>query len=78
MEQATEDVKTVVLTFDDGYRDFYTDAFPILASFGYTATVYLPTQHIGEDTLAFNGTACLTWNQVRELEKAGIEFGSTP
>lgn len=68
--------KLVVLTFDDGYQDFCTEAFPILSAFGYTATVFLPTAYIGDNPRQFNGTTCLTWNQVLELQKAGVEFGS--
>lgn len=71
---ATE--KLVVLTFDDGYEDFYTEAFPILSEFGYSATVFLPTAYIGDSARRFNGRRCLTWNQVRELRDEGIEFGS--
>ncbi len=63
--------KAVVLTFDDGFEDFYTEAFPILSTFGYTATVFLPTAYIGAVPRRFNGTMCLTWSQVRELQKAG-------
>jgi len=33
----------VVLTVDDGHRDFYTGAFPILREYGFPATMYLPT-----------------------------------
>src|SRR5262245_44160558 len=33
----------VVLTFDDGYRDFYTDAMTILRKHGFTATMFLST-----------------------------------
>ena len=36
----------VVITFDDGYQDFYTEAFPVLQNYGYTATVFLPTGFI--------------------------------
>ena len=39
--------RTVVITFDDGFRDFYTTAFPILREFGFTATMFLPTALIG-------------------------------
>ena len=35
--------KLVVITFDDGFEDFYTEAFPILSTHGFTATVFLPT-----------------------------------
>ena len=35
--------KSVILTFDDGYQDFYTDAYPILSGLGFHATVFIPT-----------------------------------
>ena len=44
--QTTE--RLVVLTFDDGFADFYTEAFPALSALGYTATVFLPTAYIGD------------------------------
>ncbi|HUY12644.1 MAG TPA: polysaccharide deacetylase family protein [Terriglobia bacterium] len=68
--------KRVVITFDDGYRDFYTHAFPVLSAYGYGATVFLPTAFIGESPLKFKGVECLTWSEVRSLHKAGVRFGS--
>ena len=35
-----------MLTFDDGFRDFYTEAFPVLQEHAFTATVFLPTAFI--------------------------------
>lgn len=67
---------SVVITFDDGYRDFYTNAFPILLRYGFTATMFLPTAHVGHSSLTFKGKECLNWNEVRELQKHGISFGS--
>jgi peptidoglycan/xylan/chitin deacetylase (PgdA/CDA1 family) len=69
-------VKHVVITFDDGYRDFYQEAFPVLNRFGFTATVFLPTAYIGDSAQQFKGQDCLTWSEVRELQKYGISFGS--
>jgi peptidoglycan/xylan/chitin deacetylase (PgdA/CDA1 family) len=74
----------VVLTFDDGFRDFFTNAFPILQRHGFSATVYLPTAFIGDDRSApgnvkgrtFKARECLTWSEVAGLHEAGIEFGS--
>lgn len=71
----TED-KLVAITFDDGYRDFYTCAFPILEKYGFRATVYLPTGYINHRARNFNERECLTWPEVRELRRSGIEFGS--
>lgn len=84
--------KLVVLTFDDGYRDFYTAAAPILRKHRFTATMFLPTGFIGDDRRKFcpstghsikdqkskikNGRECLTWAEVAELHTQGIEFGS--
>src|ERR1035437_4912352 len=67
---------SVVITFDDGFRNFYTNAFPVLNRYGFTATMFLPTAHIGESRLRFKGKECLTWGEVRELQKHGISFGS--
>ncbi|HEX4031069.1 MAG TPA: polysaccharide deacetylase family protein [Terracidiphilus sp.] len=68
--------KNVVITFDDGYRDFYRNAFPALSRFGQTATMFLPTAYIGERSLEFKGKECMTWPEVRELQRYGILFGS--
>jgi peptidoglycan/xylan/chitin deacetylase (PgdA/CDA1 family) len=67
---------SVVITFDDGFRNFYTNAFPVLNRYGFTATMFLPTAHIGEKQLSFKGKECLSWSEVRELQKHGISFGS--
>lgn len=66
----------VVLTFDDGYADFYRYAFPILKRYGFAATVFLPTAYIGTSRLHFKNKECLTWSEVRELRRAGVSFGS--
>lgn len=66
----------VVLTFDDGYSDFYTKAWPVISEFKFPATVFLPTAFIDYTSRSFKGRQCLTWNQVRELHEQGITFGS--
>lgn len=74
--QSNKEQRFVVLTFDDGYRNFYTEVFPLLQEYGSTATVFLPTRFIGEEPIHFQGTSCLSWSQVRELYRYGVSFGS--
>ncbi len=68
--------REVVLTFDDGYQDFYSQALPILRSCGYPATVFLPAGFIGRDAQTLKGQKHLTWGEINELQKEGITFGS--
>lgn len=69
--------KFVVLTFDDGYRDFYTHAFYILKKYAFSATVFLPTGFIDSGKKAgLKGKEHLRWDEVKELRNEGVVFGS--
>jgi peptidoglycan/xylan/chitin deacetylase (PgdA/CDA1 family) len=68
--------KTVVITFDDGYRDFYTDALPVLKQCGFAATIFLATDRIQDSPARIEGADYLTWKDVRELHSDGTRFGS--
>lgn len=68
--------KYVVITFDDGYRDFYTNAFPILKKYDFSADVFLPTEYIHDNRLSFKGRECMTWDEVRYVQNKGIIIGS--
>jgi peptidoglycan/xylan/chitin deacetylase (PgdA/CDA1 family) len=61
--------KPVILTFDDGYRDAYTNVFPLLRRFGFTATFFLVTAPIDAANPDF-----LSWDQVIEMHRAGMVF----
>jgi peptidoglycan/xylan/chitin deacetylase (PgdA/CDA1 family) len=64
--------KPIVLTFDDGYVDFYYNAFPILQSYGFHAVAFLPTGLI-DNYPGFH----MTWDQVRQINSSGlIDFES--
>src|SRR5689334_6826747 len=53
-------IKPVVLTFDDGYIDFYTNVYPILRRFNFHAVSFIPTGLIG-------GSYYMNWNQIKEI-----------
>jgi peptidoglycan/xylan/chitin deacetylase (PgdA/CDA1 family) len=70
-QEMTLPAKPIIITFDDGYRDNYENAFPLLVKYDYTATFFIFTQPI--DTYNVN---YLTWEMVIEMHQAGMEFGS--
>jgi peptidoglycan/xylan/chitin deacetylase (PgdA/CDA1 family) len=76
MEAGQNLSKTVVITFDDGYQDFYTDALPVMKQCGFTATIFLATDRIQDTSVRVEGADYLTWREVRELHSEGIQFGS--
>ncbi len=61
--------KPVILTFDDGYADFYTTALPILRSHDFRAVSYVVSGFVGTSRY-------MTAAQVREADRSGIEIGS--
>lgn len=62
--------KTLALTFDDGYRSFYTNVFPVLKKYNIPATEYVITQDIGKQ-------GSLTWDMLGELVNSGlVEIGA--
>lgn len=68
--------KPVCITFDDGFRDFLTEAFPVLTRHGFSATVFLVTSFVGDRRGGFKGRNCLTWDEIRYLRREGTAFGS--
>ncbi|WP_425060043.1 hypothetical protein SCACP_06880 [Sporomusa carbonis] len=62
--------KSILITFDDGYVNNYTNAYPILKKYGFTATFFLITDVIGHNPWYMN------WDQVREMQEQGFQFGS--
>ena len=74
---AGEDLsRVVVITFDDGYQDFYTDGLAVMKQCGLTATIFLATDRIQNVSVCVEGADYLTWREVRELHAEGIQFGS--
>lgn len=64
-----EKKKPIVITFDDGYDDAYTQVFPVLKNDGFIGTFFLIKDYIGREGRLNEG-------QISEMQKAGMEFGS--
>lgn len=61
--------KGVVITFDDGWDNNHSTAWPILTELGLTATIFVVSGFMGQP-------GYMTWEQVRELADAGISIQS--
>ena len=59
--------KTVVLTFDDGYRAFRDFAYPVLKELGFPATLFVYTDYVGASRNA------LAWDDLRALAAEGFD-----
>lgn len=57
--------KPIILTFDDGYVDFYVNAFPILRKYGFHAVSFIPTGLMDQ-------AYYLHWNQIKEMDATGL------
>ncbi|MGG1637276.1 polysaccharide deacetylase family protein [Paenibacillus sp. NRS-1760] len=64
----------LLITFDDGYESFYKLAYPILKEYGYPAVNFVIVSTIDDRTKP--GTPKLTWDQMREMQQAGMSFMS--
>lgn len=64
-KKVTTPSKPVVLTFDDGYVDFYVNAFPILKKYGLQAVVFIPTGLINQGYY-------MSWDQIKEINDSGL------
>jgi peptidoglycan/xylan/chitin deacetylase (PgdA/CDA1 family) len=61
--------RPIVLTFDDGYADAYSQALPLLQRFGFTGTFFLTSASIDANDPAF-----LSWASVQEMHAAGMDM----
>lgn len=59
----------IVLTFDDGYRDAYEEAFPRLQRYGFRGTFFVLTGRADEGDPRY-----LSWEQIRQMSEAGMDI----
>lgn len=60
----------IIITFDDGYRDFYTDVFPVLNELKVKAVAYIVSDFIDKPNFMYQ-------SQIREIAKSGlVEIGA--
>ena len=73
--------RAVVLTFDDGYENFYEYAWPVLKQHGYPAMVYLISSMLGQPSRWFAADGrdtppLMSAARVRQLRAEGVDFGA--
>ncbi|MGQ9490972.1 MAG: polysaccharide deacetylase family protein [Anaerolineae bacterium] len=63
--------KPVILTFDDGYEDNYTNAFPLLQRYGMIGHFFIISDFVNQGRKGY-----MSWPQIEEMAAAGQRFGS--
>lgn len=63
--QVAAPAKPIVLTFDDGYIDFFANAYPILKKYGFHATSFVITGFVGKP-------AYLSWENIKAMQSSGL------
>ncbi len=73
--------RPVILTFDDGFADFFAEALPVLSQYHVPATLYVATAYVNGTShwLKRSGESSrrmLTWEQVKDISTSGIDCGA--
>lgn len=70
----------VTYTFDDGLKDQYTVAYPMLKEAGLKGTFFIIAGKVGDPkgyrSKAERNTPLMTWDDIKEMSDAGMEIGS--
>ena len=70
--------KRIIISFDDGYRDNFLYAFPLLRKYNFSAIIFLVSGCVGSVSKWDEGgaEALLNWEEIKEMGRGGMEFGS--
>ncbi len=73
--------KSILVTFDGGFEDFYSEVFPHLKPLGLKPLVFLVVDYIGkrnvwEQQAGSSSRKLLSMEQIREMSHQGVQFGS--
>lgn len=74
--------KSFAITFDDGFKNVYSHAFPVLKEFGFIATVFLVTGNCGKSNhwdihlRNIPSLDLLCWDEIVEMSRNGFDFGA--
>ncbi len=69
----------LLVTFDDGYRNFYDQAFPVLRELGVRSTLFLISSRVEESAEQRSDAPApqyVTWQEVEEMRGQGVEMQS--
>lgn len=75
------DENLVALTFDDGYRNFLDNAYPVLREYDYPSTVFVISDLIGKENIWVHRSPrfrekLLGWDDIAYLSRNRVDFGS--
>lgn len=73
--------RSVVITFDDGYTDNYSQAFPILRKHNIPATIFLVSGYVGlanhwDADGPLHGRLLMSWSEIQQMSAQGVYFGA--
>jgi len=71
--------RAIILTFDDGYRDFREHAWPILEKYGFSAVIAIVADLAGgvnEWDSPYETVPLMGWDEIRSLQREGVEIAS--
>ena len=69
-------MNTVIVTFDDGYENNYTEAFPLLKKYGFRGNFYVVGNDVGKEKNQDGMKKYMSFAQLKEMHDQGMEVGS--